>query len=116
MATWCSGGAGTRRDRRLGTGARPRAGRSGGRQGAAAVFPTRAWPVYAELDSKVQIMLRPHWALPVGLGTPASNSRRHTADKLTRFSPIQRKMRRTTSASVSATSKCAAPPPASRPT
>ncbi len=35
MATWCSGGAGTRRDGRLGTGARPRAGRSGGRQGHA---------------------------------------------------------------------------------
>src|SRR3954463_5241498 len=32
-------------------------------------------------------MLRLQWAFPVGLGTPASNSRRETADRLTRSWP-----------------------------
>ena len=61
-------------------------------------------------------MLRLHRALPVGLGTPASNSRRETVDRLTRSWPTQRKMRRTTAASSSTASKRAVPPPASRPT
>src|SRR3712207_7206478 len=48
--------------------------------------------------SRTPIMLRLHRALPVGLGTPASNRRRDTVDRLTRSWPTQRKMRRTTSA------------------
>ena len=45
MAIHRSGGAGTWRDGRWGMGARPRGGRSGGRQGTEAFLPKRAWPM-----------------------------------------------------------------------
>jgi hypothetical protein len=61
-------------------------------------------------------MLRLQRALPVGLGTPASASRRQTAARVARSTPTQRKIRRTTSALSSTTSKRATPFPASRPT
>jgi len=61
-------------------------------------------------------MLRLQRAFPVGLGTSASNSRRQTAARVTRSLPTQAKIRRTTSALSSITSKRTGPSPASRPT